>query len=311
MSVGQISVVSEWAPAKLNLSLRVVGRRPDGYHELESVMIPIALADRVTVTRLPEQQVRVSCQTVTPLPGAHTIPDNEGNIAWRAAVALGEHVGWRSGVSIDIEKRIPVAAGLAGGSANAAAVLRGLARLWQLPVGATELAALGAKIGADVPFCVVGKAAFATGVGEQLRPLPLGGPLWLVLANPGVALSTGEIFARWRSGIEGPAVRAAWPRATTAAGDPASPAALAAALERADWVTVGRLLWNDLERPALALCPQISHLKEKLLQTGALGAAMTGSGATVYGLFASEAAASRAYLAIRDLAPWAWFGTGG
>ncbi|MCM2584468.1 4-(cytidine 5'-diphospho)-2-C-methyl-D-erythritol kinase, partial [Bacillus stercoris] len=169
--------ILEKAPAKINLSLDVHGKRPDGYHEVEMVMTTIDLADRLELTELDKDEIRVSSHN-------RFVPDDQRNLAYQAAKLLKTRFGIQKGVSIVITKAIPVAAGLAGGSSDAAATLRGLNRLWKLNLTLDELAELGAEIGSDVSFCVHGGTALATGRGEKLKHIATPPHCWVILAKP-------------------------------------------------------------------------------------------------------------------------------
>ncbi|MDE0390134.1 MAG: 4-(cytidine 5'-diphospho)-2-C-methyl-D-erythritol kinase [Rhodospirillales bacterium] len=271
------------APAKLNLYLHVTGRRADGYHELDSLVTFTALVDTLEIVPADALSLTVSG------PCAEALGTGD-NLATRAAAALAERLGRRACVRIALLKRIPVAAGLGGGSADAAAVLRGLARLWGL--GAAHVSdfqdvALG--LGADVPVCLDSRAAYMAGIGETLSappPLPACGVL---LVNPGVPVPTGAIFAA----RQGPFSAANRFRET-----PSDASALTALL---------RSRRNDLEPPARAQLPEIGRVLDWLgAMPGCLLARMSGSGATCFGLFADEATATQAARAIARENPDWW-----
>lgn len=296
------------APAKLNLTLEIVGRREDGYHLLESVMQSIDLCDYVTLSfaegqgvpaagGAPGAQVRLIDNGVR----ADGVPLDENNLASRAvqrlreAVAAGRFarskgVGLGAGrelapLAIQIDKRIPVAAGLAGGSANAAAALIGANELWQLGLSQEELARLGAELGADVPFCVLGGTAVARGIGEQLEPIPGVPPLAVVVATPNVRVATADVYARYDEWFG--------PRAWDPGAARSRTEAMAAALHRGDVTAVAALLFNALEPVTTRLHPEVAELKEAVLRAGAVGAAMCGSGPSVFGLARDDEHARR------------------
>lgn len=246
------------APAKVNFCLNVLGRRPDGYHDVAMLMQQIDLADRIRIQVTDGDLVTVTCPGLDLAPG-------ESNIAARAAELLLEHVGLSRKVEIAIEKRIPAAAGLGGGSSDAAAVLKGLSEMLSLDLPRHELMSLGARLGADVPFFLYDRTAWATGIGEQLQPWPGVPPLWLLLVNPGVAVSTAWVYQNL--GLT---------RAGTVANIPRFPAGVH------DFV---RLLHNDLEPVTCQRYPVVSEIKQQLLTRGAIGALMSGSGPTVFGVF--------------------------
>jgi 4-diphosphocytidyl-2-C-methyl-D-erythritol kinase len=262
------------APAKLNLYLHVTGKRDDGYHLLDSLIAFAAIHDTVSV----EPASTLTLKLTGPF-GARLQGDPD-NLVLRAARALAAAAGIDSGAHIRLIKRLPIASGIGGGSADAAAALKALARLWQ--IGDTvDLGALALPLGADVPMCVAGHAAIASGIGEQLDPVPALPPAALVLVNPMARLQTNRVFQA-RSGAFSPP------------GGPLGPcpdaAALAAALA---------LRHNDLAVPAISLKPQIRVVLDALAGAdGCLLARMSGSGATCFGLFAEDAAAARAAAAI-------------
>lgn len=247
------------AAAKVNLALEVLRRRSDGYHEIATVMQTVDLSDRLILEDADGLEVRTSA------PG---VPTDERNLAYRAAVALRDAAGVERGARITLDKRIPVGAGLGGGSTDAAAALVGLNRLWGLRWPAAGLEELAVGLGMDVPFFLRGGAALATGRGERLAPLG-GAALGLVLVNPRFAVSTADMYGRVT-----PAMYSDGARAREAA----------AALEtrRAGRVAVN--LYNGLEVAARAAYPQIGQMQAALVAAGALGAAMSGSGPTVFGV---------------------------
>lgn len=275
-------VIRVEAPAKLNLYLHVTGRRDDGYHELDSLVSFAALADRLEIA-----PAEALCLTVTgPFAPALGTADN---LAARAAAALADRLGRPAGVRIALEKRIPVAAGLGGGSADAAAVLRGLARLWRLDAEhACALQETALALGADVPVCLASGATYMAGIGEVLSAPPRLPPCAALLVNAGVPVPTGAVFAARRGPFSDPA---------RFDESPADAPALAALL---------RARRNDLEQPALAQAPVIGHVLARLdAAPGCLLARMSGSGGTCFGLFEDEATAAGAAGAIaRDHPNW-------
>ena len=270
------------APAKLNLYLHVTGRRADGYHELDSLVAFTALADTLEIA--PAESLRLSVTG----PFADAL-DAGDNLAAQAATALAEKLGRPANVRITLDKRIPVAAGLGGGSADAAAVLRGLARLWRLGAEhAGDLRETALGLGADVPVCLDSRAAHMAGIGEALSAPPRLPPCGVLLVNPGVPVPTGPVFA---------ARRGPFSAASRIEEAPQNAAALAALL---------RSRRNDLEQPALAQVPEIGRVLARLAAApGCLLARMSGSGGTCFGLFEDEAAAAGAAGAIaRDHPTW-------
>ena len=272
-------VIESAAPAKVNLYLRVIGRRPDGYHLLDSLAVFAGAADRVTATP--------SAALTLVLAGseAAALTCEPDNLVLRAARALAEATGVTRGATITLEKRLPIASGIGGGSTDAAAALRVLDALWDTKQTQAELRAIAATLGADVPVCVEGRAVRMRGIGEILSPAPALPSFGLLLANPRIALPTPAVF---RARIGGFSPEASQPDQLDDA------AALAA------WL---RPLGNDLQDAAIGLCPAIAEVLAAIEgQPGCLLARMSGSGATCFGIFATGDEATRA--AGRLPAPW-------
>jgi len=283
---GGRSALTETAPAKVNLFLRVTGRRPDGFHLLDSLAVFCGAADRLTARPAADLTLRLSG------PGAAALErDATENLVLRAARVLRETFTVSAGAALTLDKRLPVASGIGGGSADAAAALRLLARLWRVSPPAGVLAALAAGLGSDVPVCLASRPARMRGTGESLQAAPALPEFGLLLINPGVPVSTKDVFGVRASTFSAPAELApGWPDAKT----------MAAALAP---------LGNDLQAPALSLCPPIGEVLAALHQVpGCLLARMSGSGATCFGLFASADAAAAA--ARRDW-PTRWWVWGG
>ncbi|AGY56900.1 4-(cytidine 5'-diphospho)-2-C-methyl-D-erythritol kinase [Gloeobacter kilaueensis] len=256
------------AAAKINLYLEILGVRPDDYHELVMVLQSIDLSDTLTLTSIPGHQIRLIC----PHP---LVPVDRTNLAVRAAELLQQSMGIDRGVEIALKKRIPVAAGLAGGSTDAAAVLAGLNVLWDLGLTQKELRTLGASLGSDVPFCVMGGTALATGRGEVLTPQPPLENLHLVLAKPAdLQVSTAWAYRTYRQDHLAPGTVVERSRTN----------ALLAAVASQDPARIAASLHNDLERAVLPAHPEVAHLRERLIEAGALAAMMSGSGPSVFGL---------------------------
>jgi 4-diphosphocytidyl-2-C-methyl-D-erythritol kinase len=267
------------ARAKVNLGLEVLGRRADGYHELRSVMWAIELADRVTLEATGED-ITLEC-------AAPDVPRTPDNLAWRAAELVRRETGTATGLRIRIEKRIPVAAGLGGGSTDAAAVLTAFGCLQSRRLGARRLEAMAVTLGMDVPFFLGRSPALARGRGDELRPVGASADLSLVLANPGFPLATREVYARLEASDYGDGRRVD---------------ALVTALRRGA-EAVAASVTNGLERAAGRLWPGLPEVKAALLEAGCLAALMSGSGPTVFGIAPSH----RAALRIRDALgarPW-------
>ena len=257
--------------AKINLFLRVLGRRPDGYHEIESIFHGISLADDIEVRATDGHDVDVDIR-VARGPGTG-VPKREDNLAYLAAHALIERGVTASGVSIDITKRIPIGAGLGGGSGNAAGVLVALNDLWGGGLQTDDLNYLGATVGSDVPYCLTGGTMLVTGRGENLSSLPSPGDLHFVLGISDEPLYTRDVYERLDDlGTNGEV----------------GSAAMTLALGSGDAAEVGELLHNDLEPAAFSLRPELEELKKVILGAGSLGAGLTGSGPTLFGLASDE-----------------------
>ncbi|HZA61035.1 MAG TPA: 4-(cytidine 5'-diphospho)-2-C-methyl-D-erythritol kinase [Actinomycetota bacterium] len=254
--------VREPAPAKLNPFLRVMGRRPDGFHEVETLVQPITLADGVEVRVAPELGLELAG------PRAHEVPRGKENLAIKAARALAEASGVRAGARVVVVKQVPVAAGLGGGSADAAAALRALNRVWALGWDDERLAEVGAPVGSDVPALIGGGPVLARGRGERIEPAAVGRTWWVLVIEPfGVAAS--DAYAWWDEDGEpvGP-----------------DPAPVLAALRDGAAEEAGGLLFNDLEPSVGARHPEIRAAREALVGAGAVGVVMCGSGPTMSGL---------------------------
>lgn len=231
----------EKAPAKINLMLDVLHKRADGFHEVEMIMTMVDLADRLELSELKRDSIIISSQ-------AGYIPLDEKNLAFQAARLIKDRYNVRSGVHIHLDKRIPVAAGLAGGSSDAAATLRGLNRLWRLGIPVQELQELGAELGSDVPFCVTGGTALATGRGERLTQIANPPQMWVILAKPPINVSTAEVYGRVRAGniaVHPSALR------------------MQQALEAGDFSAVCEGLGNVLEDVTLKLHPECSSSRKR------------------------------------------------
>jgi 4-diphosphocytidyl-2-C-methyl-D-erythritol kinase len=248
-----------FAPAKINLTLDVLGKRPDGYHELETVMQTVSLGDTI------ELADAIDIEIISEHP---EVPKGPGNLAYRAAALVQEHTGIKRGVQITIKKRIPVAAGLAGGSTDAAAVLKGLDKLWSLGLPDNDLFFLASQLGSDVAFCLRGGTALGRGRGEQLTSLPPMPKFGVVLVKPPVAVSTKEVYQRFR--------RDEMQKPTTAA--------MVQALENGNRQAIMKAMSNMLESVTIHMHPEIAKIKEQMQKAGAQAVLMSGSGPTVFGL---------------------------
>lgn len=265
------------APAKINLTLDVLGKREDGYHEVKMVMTTIDLSDQITLRKLEEEKIIIHSS-------GGNIPTDERNLAYQAALLLKKEFHIKGGVAIDIDKQIPVAAGLAGGSSDAAATLKGLNQLWNLGLSIEDLMKLGARLGSDVPFIIYGRTALATGRGEILTPLPSPPPGWVVLAKPPLGVSTAEVYGRLRlEEIE----------------NHPDTERMIRALHEKDFVEIVRSMGNVLEPVTFRLNPEAKRLKEKMIRFGGEGVLMSGSGPTIYALVRHKSRAIRIYNGLR------------
>lgn len=280
--------VTEAAPAKLNLTLQVVGRRADGYHLLDSLVAFTDYGDTINVAAADSLSLRLDGPFGDILQG-----DPAENLVLRAARLLAEHARVTAGAAITLTKRLPVASGIGGGSSDAAATLRALVRLWDIEIAPTDLAAIALRLGADVPVCLACRTTRLEGIGERVTPAPALPAAAMVLVNPGTGLATPKVFAA-RSGDFSTGPGAAGIFATS----PPDLAALVAGL-----ASYG----NDLAAPAIALLPVIASCLARLeTQPGCRLARMSGSGATCFGLFDDEAAATSAAAAIAAAEPNWW-----
>ena len=280
--------ISVAAPAKINLYLHVVGRRPDGYHELDSLVAFADIADTVSAAPADAVSLAVDGRFAAALAG-----DAADNLVLRAAGLLAARVDVTTGAALQLTKALPVASGIGGGSSDAAATLLALQRLWGLAPTSDVLAALAARLGADVPVCLLGRAAWLGGIGEVLEPASKLPPVAILLVNPGIALSTPAVFKARRGAFSNPGRFAAMP---------ADAVGLAAAL---------RERRNDLTAAAVALVPAIGDVLADLAASdGALLGRMSGSGATCFALFADEDAARAAGVDLARKHPRWWVAAG-
>ncbi|MEH7084902.1 4-(cytidine 5'-diphospho)-2-C-methyl-D-erythritol kinase [Neobacillus drentensis] len=264
------------APAKINLALDVLHKRPDGFHEVEMIMTTIDLADRVELELLNEDKIHI-------LSHNRYVPDDQRNLAFQAAQLLKDRFHVKQGVMISIEKTIPVAAGLAGGSSDAAATLRGLNKLWNLGLTMDELAELGSEIGSDVSFCVYGGTALAKGRGEIITQIPAPPTCWVILAKPFIGVSTAEVYRR------------------LAINETVHPniAGMIEAIHEHDYQKVCSNVGNVLEEVTLNLHPEVALIKEQMKRFGADAVLMSGSGPTVFGIVQHDSRMHRIYNGLR------------
>ncbi|MEC9346907.1 MAG: 4-(cytidine 5'-diphospho)-2-C-methyl-D-erythritol kinase [Pseudomonadota bacterium] len=282
------------APAKINLFLHVTGRRPDTYHLLQSLVVFAGFGDTLTATAVAGDTLDLTVSGE--FAAAIDVPP-ERNLVLRAAHVLRDAAGIRAGAALHLDKALPVAAGIGGGSADAAAALQALAALWQVPAGAVDLPALALGLGADVPSCLAARPVMMEGIGERLTPTRIPDGLGVLLANPRLPLPTPAIFADYR-------VNEGFSPDTDLS-------VLAAGPGRADWFRQVGGLRNDLERSARRICPAVAGVVDALSALpGARLARMSGSGATCFALFDTARAATDAASMLRRDHPGWWTGAG-
>ncbi|MBO0470303.1 4-(cytidine 5'-diphospho)-2-C-methyl-D-erythritol kinase [Enterococcus sp. DIV0242_7C1] len=264
--------IIEKAPAKINLGLDALYKRKDGYHELEMIMASVDLADRLLFEELSENKIVIETDS-------SFLPVDRRNHVYQAAELLKKTFDLTQGVRITIEKRIPVAAGLAGGSSDCAATLRGLNRLWNLDLSLEKLAELGSQIGSDVPYCIHGGTAFVTGRGEKIEFLPSMPQCWVVLVKPRMSVSTSSIFGSLSfNSIQHPDI-----------------AGIRQAVETDDYQLMTEKIGNALEGVTIKRYPVIQQIKDRMINYGADAALMSGSGPTVFALCEKKTRAQRIY----------------
>ena len=266
------------ALGKINLGLDVLGKRPDGYHDVRMVMQTIYLYDQITITKRKESGIGLSTNLFY-------LPVNENNLAYRAAKLLMDEFEIRSGVDIFLEKHIPVAAGMAGGSSNAAAVLYGINRMFDLGLSMEELMKRGVSLGADVPYCIMRGTVLAEGIGEILTPLPPMPRCQIVVAKPPVSVSTKMVYEKIDSRriVEHPDIDG-----------------IIEGLKEGDVTKIASCMGNVLEQVRVEKYPVIDKNKKLMNEGGAKGAMMSGSGPTVFGIFTEKSLAKKAALKIRE-----------
>jgi 4-diphosphocytidyl-2-C-methyl-D-erythritol kinase len=264
------------APAKINIGLRVVGKRVDGYHLIDTIMAPVSLYDEIHITKV-AQRSRRSKNLFTVTCDHPAVPKGAENLVYRAADIILDRVDIDQPVKIHLQKKIPVGAGLGGGSSDAAATLVGLNRFFRLDHSRQYLEKLGLSLGADVPFFIGGKPARARGVGERLSPIKSLPWKWAVIIYPGFSVATGWVYRNFRAKLTKPIANTS----------------IISSLKKRSGQR--KLLVNDLETVTLARYPRINSLKRKLFDEGAAEALMSGSGSAVFGLFDSRGNAARAF----------------
>ena len=272
------------APAKINLTLRVVGKRADGYHLLDSIILPVSLFDELDILKVRRAGtkkrgdvplIKITCDHPS-------VPCDERNLAHSAAALLLKKTRSQQSIEIHIRKRIPIGAGLGGGSTDAAATLVGLNRLLRLGLSAKELERIGLEIGSDVPFFIRGRPARARGIGERLRRIRQVPRLWLVILYPGLAVSTAWVYQNLRLKLTKPSVNTS----------------IATSLK--SFAKLDGLLINDLEAVTIKRYPQVGVMKNRLARAGAAAVLMSGSGSSVFGIFGSKRKAQNAFRRLRN-----------
>ncbi|NMB08172.1 MAG: 4-(cytidine 5'-diphospho)-2-C-methyl-D-erythritol kinase [Tissierellia bacterium] len=249
---------------KINLSLDVLYKREDGYHELNTIMQEIELKDTIILREI-NKGIEIQCNN-------KELPLDETNLVFKAWEKIVDKVGENRGIHITLDKQIPIAAGLGGGSSNAAAVLKGLNELWDLKLSQEELMDIGVEIGADVPFCIMGGTAHARGIGEKLTKLkPFSGKM-LLLANPGIFVSTEKVYNNLDLNC----------------GENINIEEIISFMEKGNLLKLGQNMANTMEKTVINKHPIIDEIKKDMLKHGALGSLMSGSGPTVFGLFDQE-----------------------
>ena len=266
------------ALGKINLGLDVLGRRENGYHDVRMVMQTVYLYDRIIMKKSKTPGIRLETNL-------YYLPVNENNLAYQAAQMLMDEFHIEEGVSIQLDKHIPVAAGMAGGSSNAAAVLFGMNRMFSLGLSQKELMERGVKLGADVPYCIMRGTVLAEGIGEILTPLSPMPKCYVLIAKPAISVSTKMVYEKLDSHeIE----------------DHPDIDGILAGLKAGDLKKVAGSMGNVLERVTVDAYPVIDQIKNMMIKEGALNAMMSGSGPTVFGIFEEKATARKAADAIRD-----------
>lgn len=254
------------ARAKINLGLDVLGKREDGYHEVRMVMQTIGIYDRLILTKIPEEEIRITSNLAF-------LPVNENNLIYKAIKLLKDEYHFPGGVSVDLNKFIPVAAGMAGGSTDAASTMFGVNRLFGLNLSMGKMMELGVRLGADVPYCVMRGTALAEGIGEKLTRITPVPHMWILIAKPQINVSTRLVYEQLDMGgiqkhpdIDG----------------------IVRAIEAQDVVRIAQSMGNVLENVTVPLYPVIETIKQDMLSHGAINAMMSGSGPTVFGIFPDE-----------------------
>jgi len=276
-----MEAVTLQAYAKINLGLDVLRKRPDGYHEVKMIMQSISLADTLELKKIPEEAIRLINGAERDNP---EVPMDKTNLIYRAIDLIKQKYAISEGIEATLTKRIPVAAGMAGGSTDAAATLKGMNQLFALGLSEQELCELGVTLGADIPYCIMGGTALSEGIGERLTPLPPMPECWILIAKPPICVSTGFVYGNLKANeltvhpdIDG----------------------MTEAIQHNDLHGITSRLGNVLETVTIPAHPEIAVIKDRMLDYGAMQALMSGSGPTVFGIFAEEEQAAEAGTAIQ------------
>ncbi|RIO08896.1 4-(cytidine 5'-diphospho)-2-C-methyl-D-erythritol kinase [Mammaliicoccus sciuri] len=268
-------MIYETAPAKINLTLDTLYKREDGYHEVEMIMTTIDLNDRLTFECRDDGEIIIDVEH-------NFVPSDHRNLAYKAAKLMQDRYNIEKGVKISLEKSIPISAGLAGGSSDAAATFRGLNELWGINESLETLSELASEIGSDISFCIYGKTALCQGRGENITHLPKPPSAWVVIAKPDIGVSTPEIYGALD--LENK--------------EEVQTQACLKAIENNDYATMCQSLGNSLEKVTMQLYPEVEKLKNTMSNTGVDAALMSGSGPTIYGFVQKERQAKQVYNAL-------------
>ena len=268
-------MIYETAPAKINLTLDTLYKREDGYHEVEMIMTTIDLNDRLTFECRDDGEIIIDVEH-------NFVPSDHRNLAYKAAKLMQDRYNIEKGVKISLEKSIPISAGLAGGSSDAAATFRGLNELWGINESLETLSELASEIGSDISFCIYGKTALCQGRGEKITHLPKPPSAWVVIAKPDIGVSTPEIYGALD--LENK--------------DEIQTQACLKAIENNDYASMCQSLGNSLEKVTMQLYPEVEKLKNTMSNTGVDAALMSGSGPTIYGFVQKERQAKQVYNAL-------------
>lgn len=277
-----MKAVTQEAYAKINLGLDVLRKRPDGYHEVRMIMQSISLADTLELKKTSDTGIRLVNAGEQDLP---EVPMDETNLIYRAIAMLKQEYAIADGIEAVLTKRIPVAAGMAGGSTDAAAALKGMNQLFELGLSEQELCSRGVKLGADIPYCIMGGTALSEGIGEILTPLPLMPDCWILVAKPPISVSTGFVYGNLKADElqEHPDIDG-----------------MVEAINNQELQGITSRLGNVLETVTIPVHEEIAVIKDRMLDYGAMQSLMSGSGPTVFGIFEQEERAAEAGTAIQN-----------